>query len=449
MNMSDLNNDSCAIMLLCSNLALNYKVDKVKPFTAIEWSKFARLLLNSSIKRPANLFNLSKEELKEHLFIKDDECDRIIGLLSKAGQLGFEINALNNAGIKIITRADKSFPKVLKEKLKDKCPPVIYYCGDISILENRMVGVVGSRDIDVYGLEFTKKIGRKIVDEGYSLVSGGARGADSISQEEVLSHGGKVAVFIADSMLAKIRKKDIREAIACKNLLLMSSINPKTGFTVYSAMDRNKYIYCLSELTVVVSSDYNKGGTWAGATECLKNKWVPVVVREDENSPRGNKELIKLGGTKLDVRNFDIPFDKYKIENINNETPYYEGDLLSIAENTISENNKNIQITNDKVIDRNDEEHKKQSEEIACNTDNKSKEENNEMVKGQNTDENDFDVYNLILDKIKEALEAELSLDEFREKFHVNKTQASAWLNRAIDDGLVKKLHKPVRYKTI
>ena len=113
MNMSDLNNDSCAIMLLCSNLALNYKVDKVKPFTAIEWSKFARLLLNSSIKRPANLFNLSKEELKEHLFIKDDECDRIIGLLSKAGQLGFEINALNNAGIKIITRADKSFPKVL------------------------------------------------------------------------------------------------------------------------------------------------------------------------------------------------------------------------------------------------------------------------------------------------------------------------------------------------
>ena len=33
MNMSELNNDSCAIMLLCSNLALNYKVDKVKPIT--------------------------------------------------------------------------------------------------------------------------------------------------------------------------------------------------------------------------------------------------------------------------------------------------------------------------------------------------------------------------------------------------------------------------------
>ena len=446
MNMSDLNNDSCAIMLLCSNLALNYKVDKVKPITAIEWSKFARLLLNSSIKRPANLFNLSKEELKEHLFIKDNECDRIIGLLSKAGQLGFEINALNNAGIKIMTRADKEFPKVLKEKLKDKCPPVIYYCGDISILDNKMVGVVGSRNIDIYGLEFTKKIGKKIVDEGYSLVSGGAKGADSISQEEVLSQGGKVAAFIADSMIAKIRKKDIREAIASNNLLLMSSINPKAGFTVYSAMDRNKYIYCLSELTVVISSDYNKGGTWTGATECLKNNWVPVVVREDANSPRGNKELIKLGGIKFDVNNFDLPFDKYKIENTNNEIPYYEGDLLSMVDNTKLDNYNKIELKdNHRVIDVNFEKDEKQDVEIVCNPD----DENKELVKTQNRDENDFDVYNLILDKMKEALENELSLDEFRSKFHVNKTQASEWLNRAIDDGVIKKLHKPVRYKTI
>lgn len=445
MNMNELNNDRYAIMLLCSNIALNSKVDKVKPFTAIEWSKFAKILFKSSIKRPANLFNLSKEELKEKLLIKDDECDRIIELLSKSGQLGFEVNALNNAGIRIMTRADKIFPKVLKEKLKDKCPPVIYYCGDISILENRMIGVVGSRNIDIYGLEFTKKIAKKIVDEGYSLISGGAKGADSISQEEVLLNGGKVAAFIADSMITKIRKKDIREAIASKNLLLMSAINPKAGFTVYSAMDRNKYIYCLSELTVVISSDYNKGGTWTGAKECLKNKWVPIVVREDENSPRGNKELIKSGGIKLGEHNFDVSFDEYKIENSNIETPYYEGDLLSMAENATSENGENFKTTNDKEIDVNYKDDKQQDVEKVCTTYG----ENKELLKVQNTYENDFDVYNLISDKIKEALETELSLDEFKEKFNVNKTQASEWLNRAIADGYIEKLYKPVRYKTI
>ena len=55
----------------------------------------------------------------------------------------------------------------------------------------------------------------------------------------------------------------------------------------------------------------------------------------------------------------------------------------------------------------------------------------------------------IILDKIKESLKVELSLNEFKEKFNVNKKQASDWLNRAIKDGVVKKLHKPERYKTI
>jgi predicted Rossmann fold nucleotide-binding protein DprA/Smf involved in DNA uptake len=432
MNNGNLNKDSLAIMLLCSNLALNYKIDKVKPFTAIEWSKFAKLLLNSSIKRPANLFNLSKKDLKEQLFINDNECDRIMALLSKAGQLGFEINNLNNLGINIITRAEKEFPKVLKEKLKDKCPPVIYYCGDISILNNKLVGVVGSREIDTYGLEFTKKIAHKIVKEGYSLVSGGARGADSVSQEEVLLNGGKVAAFIADSMIAKIKKKEIREAIMSNNLLLMSAINPKSGFTVYSAMDRNKYIYCLSDITVVVSSDYNKGGTWAGATENLKSNWVPMVVRYEDNIPKGNNELIKLGGIKLEESNFELPFKEYKIENKDQDKPYYECDLLSLLgnESTVSKNND-------------DNESKIEKENTTITIDKKS------ICEAEKNHQNDYDVYMIIVDKIKESLKPGLSLEEFKEKFHVNKKQASEWLDRAVNDGFVKKMNKPVKYKTI
>lgn len=432
MNNGNLNKDSLAIMLLCSNLALNYKIDKVKPFTAIEWSKFAKILLNSSIKRPANLFNLSKENLKEQLFINDDECDRIIDLLSKAGQLGFEINSLNNLGINIMTRAEKEFPKVLKEKLKEKCPPVIYYCGDISILDNKLIGVVGSRNIDTYGLEFTKKIAYKIVKEGYSLVSGGARGADSISQEEVLSNGGKVAAFIADSMISKIKKKEIREAIMSNNLLLMSAVNPKSGFTVYSAMDRNKYIYCLSDITVVVSSDYNKGGTWAGATENLKNNWVPIVVRHEEKIPKGNSELIKLGGIKLEASNFELPFKEYEIENKSVEKPYYECDLLSLVSND---------RTDSKNIDDNDGKIEKENTTIDI--------DEKDICNMEKNNKNDYDVYVLIVDKIKESLKTGLSLDEFKEKFHVNKKQANDWLNRAVEDGLVKKMNKPVKYKTI
>ena len=49
----------------------------------------------------------------------------------------------------------------------------------------------------------------------------------------------------------------------------------------------------------MVSSDHKTGGTWAGAVEAVKAAWCPVLVRDGDGVPRGNKELIKLGATAL------------------------------------------------------------------------------------------------------------------------------------------------------
>lgn len=421
MNNEEYSNDSLAIILLCSNLVINFKIDTVKPFTTIEWSRFAKIVFNSSIKTPANLFNISKEKIEKELLISEQESERIIQLLSKAGQLSFELNALKNIGIKVLTRADKSYPSILKKRLKEKCPPLIYYCGDINILNNQLIGVVGSRDIDSDGLNFTQKIGRKIVNENYSLVSGGAKGVDSIAQDEVLKNNGKVVAFIADSMISKIKKKEIREPITKGNLLLMSAINPRSGFTVYSAMDRNKYIYGLSKLTIAISSDYNKGGTWAGSTENLKNSWVPLLVRSEDNIPRGNLELIKLGAKAFNSNSFEISFEDYSkgVSNINEG--YYEEDLFSLI-NNMDKKEERVLCDNDIKIDK------------ACE---------------KNEDTKTYDVYILVLREIREALTNALSLDEFSNKLNINKKQASDWLNRAIKDGVVEKLSNPVRYKTI
>ena len=58
-------------------------------------------------------------------------------------------------------------------------------------------------------------------------------------------------------------------------------------------------IYGLAEFGVVVSSDFQTGGTWAGAVEALKAGWCPVFVREGANVPKGNRELLKLGAVAL------------------------------------------------------------------------------------------------------------------------------------------------------
>ena len=64
-------------------------------------------------------------------------------------------------------------------------------------------------------------------------------------------------------------------------------------------MARNKHVYCLSRAAVVVCSDTGKGGTWAGATEDLKKKWVPVWVKHQADLRSGNRALVERGALAL------------------------------------------------------------------------------------------------------------------------------------------------------
>ena len=60
-------------------------------------------------------------------------------------------------------------------------------------------------------------------------------------------------------------------------------------------MGRNKLIYGLAEFAIVVSSDYQTGGTWARVVEALQASWCSVFARDGSEVPKGNRELLKLG----------------------------------------------------------------------------------------------------------------------------------------------------------
>ena len=64
-------------------------------------------------------------------------------------------------------------------------------------------------------------------------------------------------------------------------------------------MGRNKLIYAMSDVAVVVSSADGSGGTWTGAVEALKGGWVPVFARDDADAPAGNRSLVALGAAPL------------------------------------------------------------------------------------------------------------------------------------------------------
>lgn len=111
--------------------------------------------------------------------------------------------------------------------------------------------------------------------------------------DSALEARGAAVCVLAHSLERSVKKH--REALLRGDLCLLTPYSPNAGFSVGAAMGRNRLIYCLADHAIVVASDAKSGGTWAGATETLKNNWVPVFVVEHDAMPEGNKLLLQKG----------------------------------------------------------------------------------------------------------------------------------------------------------
>ncbi len=306
----NLNEDSKAIIIFCSHLCTS---DDVNPLEPKEWSILASKILESNL-RPSDLLNFNTSEFQNKLDIDFEFSYRLYLLTKRSASIMFEVENLTRKGIFIITRADGRYPNQLKQKLKNLCPPLFYYSGNLDLLKDKYIGFVGSRTITDTDKENVKELVLSAKNNGYSIVSGGAKGIDIESSSFALSNGCNVIEFLSDSLSKKVLKSEFSKFIRSGNLLLMSAVKPTAGFNVGSAMARNKYIYCTSEATIVMKSDLDKGGTWSGAIECL-NKSYSLVCVYNNDKYKGNQALIEKGGTPIYKDwNFQIDFPCKKEE---------------------------------------------------------------------------------------------------------------------------------------
>ena len=303
-----MNENSQAIIILCSHLCPPEGID---PLSISEWSKVAETLMNHKLE-PKDLLDFTEYEI-DSLFaeIKDVTSERLMRLMDRSAGLFAEVSRYKSEGINIYTRADKEYPVKLKMKLKQKCPPLFYCAGDISISELRVAGYAGSREIDSDDEDFTRKTVMKTCAYKLGVVSGGAKGVDSISAQTALDEGMPLIEYIAGGLTAMLKKKDIRGNVIKGKRLILSEVNPEAGFSVGSAMSRNKYIYAQSEAAVIIKSDLGNGGTWTGAAENIKHGWTKLFCR-DKDYP-GNMELIRMGAIAINEDwNGDISIENEK-----------------------------------------------------------------------------------------------------------------------------------------
>ena len=196
----------------------------------------------------------------------------------------------------VVSRADAAYPRRIKVRLREGAPAVLYGCGDINLLETGGLAVVGSRAADNELIDYTMAIGQLAARAGRTVISGGAKGIDQAAMRGALEAGGRVSGVLADRLEKSAMDREHRNKLIDGQLVLISPYDPNAGFNVGHAMQRNKLIYALADVSLVVSSDINKGGTWAGATEQLdKLRLVPVYVRSTGVSSSGLDVLRSKG----------------------------------------------------------------------------------------------------------------------------------------------------------
>lgn len=217
-----------------------------------------------------------------------------------------------------VSPADDGYPPLLKY-IKDM-PHKMYYTGNIYILKETCVAVVGSRHATDYGKWVAYALGKRLAECGVTVVSGMAAGIDSYAHKGALAAGGKTAAVLGcglDICFPSSNKALMRE-IAEKGLLLSeypTGIKPAR----YTFPQRNRIISGVSVATVVVEAGLGSGSLITAERAIEQGRDVYAVPGNiDSIYSIGTNKLIRDGATALCVIDdilSDLGIESHSAEN--------------------------------------------------------------------------------------------------------------------------------------
>lgn len=324
-----------AILLLTTHFTgKGASAESHKPLSSREWGRFAEWLHLQAM-QPEDLLSGSLDSLLAAWQDKTITIERLQALLNRGSALALALEKWTRGGLWVMTRADADYPRRLKQRLRSDSPAVLFGCGDRALLNTGGLAVVGSRKVDEEALDYSRDVGSHAASAMVAIVSGGAKGVDETAMVAVLDAGGCAVGVMADSLLRASSSAKYRQFLLDGRLALVSPFNPEAGFNAGNAMHRNKYIYCLADAALAVHSGH-KGGTWTGVQENLRQRWVPMWVRETGSAEAGNSLLIKAGAMKAPASKNDLNISTLLAAELSAPPASLELPGLSVADNEAS-----------------------------------------------------------------------------------------------------------------
>lgn len=206
---------------------------------------------------------------------------------------------MNNDYI-VLNYNDERYPQILRYINN---PPAQLYCmGDINLLQNESVAIIGCRNASKYGLKIAKIFSEGISKKGVTVISGLARGIDSEAHKGAINNTGKTIAVLGcgiDVVYPK-ENEELYKEIINNGGLIVTEFSPGTKPLKENFPIRNRIVSGLSNAVIVVEAK-RRSGTMITVDYALEqNKEVFVVPGNiDSINSSGTNNLIKEGAIPI------------------------------------------------------------------------------------------------------------------------------------------------------
>lgn len=248
------------------------------------------------------VFHLTEEgiwKLGQDGIFTQRACENLVERKRKCGgkELAVEHRSLTEKGISFCLYGDRDYPKRLL--YIPKPPVILYYKGSLPKEESLTVAVIGARDCSEYGAYVAKVLGEELACHGITVVSGMARGVDSISQKSAAGHGGEVFAVLGSGVDVCYPRENLvlyEKLCSEKNKGVLSEYAPGTEAKASLFPARNRIISGLSDVIVVIEARLKSGTLITVDMALEQGKEVYVVPgRITDRLSDGCNRLIREG----------------------------------------------------------------------------------------------------------------------------------------------------------
>ncbi len=210
-----------------------------------------------------------------------------------------ELERLHEAGVRAIPRFHSAYPARLRE-IADP-PPVIYVRGTLSPQDEWALALVGTRRATAYGRQAAGELARDLATNGVTVVSGLARGIDTIAHRAALDAGGRTIAVLANGLdtVYPPENRGLASEIAEAGALISDyplGTKPRAEFFPR----RNRIMSGVSLGTLVVEGDVKSGAMITARFAAEQNREVFAVPGSIfAPQSRGPLSLIRDGATPV------------------------------------------------------------------------------------------------------------------------------------------------------